>query len=140
MGGSTFWYIPNKVYIAHFYDVLTPEELQRQSDKGIELIRSGEPPVHIIIDTRFMSEYPTDMSQVLRVTRAFHEENLGWALLISNDPAVRLLAHVVAQLKRTKLKSFTAPDEALGYLKQIDPNLTPLPAYPIQSASDRVSV
>jgi hypothetical protein len=51
---------------------------------------------------------------------------MGWSVTVGNsNPLMRFLGTVAGQILGQRMRTFDTPEEAMAFLWEIDPNLTP---------------
>ena len=124
------WVVPQRVYMIVSIGEVSTEELKEASDKAIELVRNGNPPVHCIGDTRQLTRIPFHMLQpknALNTLKIMQEPNLGWFLMVTDKRAIALASAFISDISNVKFKAFFSPDKVLEALAEKDPTLPELP-------------
>lgn len=131
MGYSHLWLVPERIYIFQVYGELTMDDVSQGSEESIQYVRSGQPPVHSIIDIRNVTSYPKSVSQIRQAAAIMKEPNVGWIVGLSNDRVLSFIGDLVAQLSNVKSKTTFTPEEALDFLWRVDSTLPQvIPEYP----------
>jgi len=136
LGHNIFWYIPQRVYAVQVSGIIDVDELKQISEESVSFIRAGQPPVFAIIDMRQMSSMPRSLRDIRKAVHALQESGLKWAILISNDTILKFMANIMTQAVSVNHRAFSQPADALAFLAEQDPTLSPMPAFPESVAAD----
>lgn len=123
MGSTNQWLVEGRLYVFHIWGDLTLEEMKQGSDEAIHYVRSGQPPVHSIIDFRNVTSYPKSISDLKNAADIMKEPNLGWVLLLTNDRIFSFVGDLISQMTRKNYKSVKTPEEAIDLLWKVDQSL-----------------
>ena len=119
------WYLHGRVIYKRFYGVLTIDELQQTNVDTTELVVSGEPLVHIIVNSQDVTKHPyslKDVNSTIPRSKAFHD-SLGWTVMVSTHYIHRFMGQMAAQMTRTRFQTAASFDEALQFLNSVDDTL-----------------
>lgn len=137
MSHSHLWLVPERIFVFHVYGEMAIDDVAQSSEAAIQYARSGQPPVHGIIDIRDVTSYPKSVDQFRQAAAILKEPNIGWIIGVSNDRVLSFIGDTVAQLSRVKSKTFNNPDDALEFLWRVDSTLPQIiPDYPSFSVSE----
>lgn len=125
------WLIENRIIYAHFSGIITLEELAEATQLGKEMINNATadiPLIHGIVDNREVTEFPQSMFEVNGILGNFLKlQRLGWILYVTDmHPILKMMSSLVAQVSRTRYRSYATMDEALDFLAYVDTNLPDL--------------
>jgi hypothetical protein len=116
MGFSITWHIEKRVIDLKVFGVITSEEIIALNLQVMDFIEAGSHPVHIIIDTLDVTEYPTNLRWVFRMLRNNPVPPTGWNILVQNNPTVRVLAGTILSVLPVPLHICTTLEEAHDFL------------------------
>lgn len=118
------WYIENRVSMVHDIGEVTLEEMHATNQIFLEHIRSGQPPVHLLIDTRAMTKMPGTFVPMLKEIEAFrHEPNMGWTIMVTNNSVMRFFGTLSSNLIKMPFHAVKTYEEANQVLAKVDPSL-----------------
>jgi hypothetical protein len=121
------WQQPKRVIYERFYDAVTIEELTSIQQTFFEYLRAGDTPVHSIIDLAAVRSYPKSINQV---RQAFVPDPTGKGgrvmIVIGSNVILRFITSMISQIafKDAQFTFCTSLDEAVVYLRQLDPTVT----------------
>ena len=114
---SVTWFIEKEVIYLKVFGVVTPEEVFNLNQETMALLETGNHPVHIIIDTLEVTEYPTNLRWVMRLVRTNPVRPSGMNILIQNNSTVRVLACAILNVLRLPLHVCSTLQEADAFLE-----------------------
>jgi len=121
------WQQPKRVIYERFYDTVTIEELTSIQQTFFQYLREGDAPVHSIIDLAAVRSYPKSINQV---RQAFVPDQTGKGgrvvIVIGSNVILRFITSMVSQIafKDAQFTFCNSLDEAVTYLRQLDPTVT----------------
>ncbi len=121
------WHVPNRLYLVRIAGDLTLDELRDGLERTRAFVRAGEPPVHTIIDLRQLGSQPRNLPEIIKASSVLREPNLGWVMILSNDPFSQFVASVVSQITGARFKIFQDSAAVIEHLKQVDSTLPAIP-------------
>lgn len=124
MPSETKWYVEGRVSSARDWGELTVEEMRETNRVFLEHIRSGTPPVHLLIDTSAISKLPKSFIPMLKEIEAFrHEPNMGWTVMVTNNSLIHFFGTLSSNLLKMPFKAVSSYDEVNALLRRVDPSL-----------------
>jgi len=121
------WYVEGRVSTARDWGDLTIEEMQASNALLLEHIRSGTPPVHLLLDTRAISKLPGSFVPMLKEIESFrHEKNMGWTIMVTNSSLLHFFGVLSSNLIKMPFSAVSTYEEANATLKKVDPTLATL--------------
>lgn len=130
MAYSIEWYIPDRVFIYTMWDSISLEDIQSSSKEAHNFTRIGSPPVHCIVDARYLKTYPINFSMIKDAASIIREPNFGYLIHVHQDKTVALATKILVTIANVKYESTMDMDDALQKLRHIAPDLQDLPPYP----------
>lgn len=119
------WFIEKRVIYAYASGTITPYELHRHNERMIELLKSGEEPVHALLHSapNFQVLRP-DLRSGLNSLSFIRQPALGMVVqVLETKNMVSFISVLMARLMRVNYHTTKTLDEALDKLKQYDPTL-----------------
>jgi hypothetical protein len=124
MPNETKWYVEGRVTSARDWGHLTVEEMRETNRVFLQHIRSGTPPVHLLIDTRAISKLPGSFIPMLKEIEAFrHEPNMGWTVMVTNSSLIHFFGTLSSNLLKMPFKAVSSYSEVNALLNRVDPSL-----------------
>ena len=105
MPSEARWYEEPRVAFIEVTGQLTLEDLRASSAQLEDMIRTGEAPVHSIIDITKMEKI--QVRNLLQFRNAIIDPNtpgVGWTVIAGTDRLVHFFGNVAAQLARVDFK------------------------------------
>lgn len=119
MPHSTRWLVHKRVVFTRVTGTFTAEELKLLLFRLRMFNKDGRPPVHHIIDTRFVEEIEFGAS-TLKALSAKRCTNTGVVVVLLKDKSQVFLASIAAQFFGVKMRGVKDFREAMFYLKNYD--------------------
>jgi hypothetical protein len=116
------WYHSDRVIYVRLEGLVTLEEISGATEKVIEHVYQGTPPVHVLSDLRDMHKFPTNLVDISRSVKPMDNTILGYTLIVGLNPVVRFLTSAISQFFKARYRTFNTPDEALAFLAEVDPS------------------
>ncbi len=119
------WYMGHRiVYAALDSSSLTLQAMQELDELLIPFISAGDPlGTHVIIDASRVKTLSADIASIRAGFDFATLPQVGWNLLISEDPTVRYLRALISRVTKIQIRSFEALEEALFFLQDEDATL-----------------
>src|SRR5689334_13277875 len=118
------WYILDRVIYHRPVGEETIEIVQQNNDDLVKLLDKGIPLVHVIVDARYLTKFPTSILKLSKATNFLSHPSIGWVITISNNPLVTFLGGMLPQLgSLTRYRVVSELDSALTFLKEEDMTL-----------------
>ena len=118
------WYVQDRVIYHRPVGVETIEIVQQNNDDLVKLLDKGIPLVHVIVDARYLTKFPTSILKLSKATSFLSHPSIGWVITISNNPLVTFLGGMLPQLgSLTRYRVVSELDSALTFLKEQDSTL-----------------
>lgn len=119
MPHSTRWLVHKRVVLTRVTGTFTAEELKELLFHLRIMTRDGRPPVHHIIDTRFVDSTEFGAS-TLKALSARRCTNTGVVIMLLKDKGQVFMASIAAQFFGVKMRAANDFREAMLYLKTYD--------------------
>lgn len=126
------WLVDNRLLYTKIWNEYTLDELVQVEEEGKILIRNGTPLVHLLIDFRLMTEYPSNLREIVARSSVFREPNAGWVVVLTNNRMVQFLTSIVAGVSQARFRAFDSWDSALKFLVSIDSAMSAVLSLPDQ--------
>ena len=121
------WYLEGRVSTARDWGEITVEEMRESNKVSLEHIRTGTPPVHLLIDTSAIDQLPRSFLPMLKEIEAFrHEPNMGWTIMITNSSLLHFFGVLSSNLIKMPFRAVSSYAEANAVLERVDPSLAGL--------------
>ena len=121
------WYVEGRVATVYNWGELTVEEVRATNQELLALVRSGTPPVHLVVDTLAVTKLPNSFVPMLKEIEVFrHEPNMGWSIMVTKSSVLHFFGMLSANLTKTSYRAFRNYQEVNDLLKQVDPTLVDL--------------
>jgi hypothetical protein len=117
MGFSVTWYVEKRVIHLKVFGIVTSEEVIDLNRETMAYLEMGIHPVHIIIDTLDVTEYPSNLRWVMRLVQTNPVRPTGWNLLVQNNSTVRVIASTILSLLRLPMHICSTLEEAQNFLE-----------------------
>jgi len=116
MSFSVTWHLEKRVIYLKVFDIVTPEDVINLNQETKSLMNVGIHPVHVIIDTLGVSEYPNNLRWVIRLLQTSCIPPTGWSVLVQTNPAIRVLASTILGILRLPVHTCTTLQEARDFV------------------------
>jgi hypothetical protein len=118
------WYLPNRVFLVRIEGDISVQDAIDSNTAITNMIRAGEAPVYMIVDTAHMGHFPTHLSQFRQVLSYLYEPKLRTIVVVGGvNILARFIASALTQVARIELKIVNTLDEAIAFLNKLDQNL-----------------
>lgn len=116
------WLIDERLILITFTGVLTREDLYAVSEAAFTMAESGTAPVHSITDGTHLTSVEIGIDDLRKIMENRSYKS-GWSVTVTPGRMERFLASIANQLFRMKSRHFATFEEAIAFLKDIDPTL-----------------
>jgi len=125
MPAKTEWYIEDHILLSTVDVEFTVDELLETNRTISNYIVGHSNTIHLIIDVSQLKKFPTNIMPVRESTKAYlTSDSMGCLIIVGiNNPILRLITDVVAQLSNTNWKQVKTIKDALKTLKDVEPEL-----------------
>lgn len=120
MAQQTEWLLEGRIIRQHAYGVVTIDDIRDSNATVIKLLREGEAPVHVLVDSLDIHHTEFNVKLLTEATSFFKEPTLGCVVYITTDRMVGFLQSIASQLGRAEYRIVKTREEALDTLKRID--------------------
>ena len=120
MGFAINWCVEKQVIYLKFFGVVCAEEIVQANRQAMAFTQAGTQPVHVVINIREISEFPTNLRWVLSLIERNETVSAGWHIIVSDSGAIRFLASTILQILKVPIHVCTNLDEARVFLAQYD--------------------
>jgi hypothetical protein len=117
------WYLEGRIAQSTLTGSVSIEEMEAYNQDLIDkYLNVGQPPVHIISDTRDMRQFPTSLIKVKEINEKWlRHPNLGWAVVVGNSNILlNFLAAAVTKMIGVNYRMVATHEDAIVTLKKID--------------------
>jgi hypothetical protein len=119
------WLLQDKIILVDNAQALTVYEIQQSISEVLDLIDYGNPPVHLIMDLTDVSLIVPSVAELLRIPEMgelYTHRSLSWTMYVGNrqNPAYQLMAAIVAQNFRARIRWADTRTDALTFLAEMD--------------------
>jgi hypothetical protein len=125
-----FWAIPNRIITVRYAQALTHADIEIVIAEVNNMLNIAQPrTIYLIFDATKVTEYNKEMNipKAKRYAQSLLlHPNLAWVLFITpfdQHPPLSVIADVVTQLLRLRVKRVSTLDDAILFLMQKDPSL-----------------
>lgn len=119
------WHTENAIVLVQLsgeLEILEFAELDRHIVQHIE--QSPRILVHVWIDAKEVTQFPTKIRQVFKALTHKQHERLGWSIVITSNRMVQFLGYMITQLSnKARFRAFSTDEEAQSFLMMVDANL-----------------
>ncbi len=114
------WFVPEKIVLVKFGQVLMDTELFEYDKEVCVMLDMGAPKqVHLLLDVAELQEFP-NLGQAIQLKMGRHP-NIGLTMFIGNKkPIIRTMSILIARLFGTQIQWCDTLEEALTSLKRTD--------------------
>lgn len=123
------WLVEGRVIVSYVWDDFSEGEMAVGVRKAEQMMETGTPLIHDIIDMRHMGKHPINIRRISELMTIFRDDRLGWVVLVSENDVVRFLSRTVLSLVRGRFRAVATPEEAIAFLQEIDETLPRIPLY-----------
>ncbi|MCS7070959.1 MAG: PAS domain-containing protein [Anaerolinea sp.] len=120
------WFYRDRIILEQVYGDITIDDVSQMAEAVLSLMEAGQPPVHLLIDVRFIRKYPVSLKMMRQAVTTPVSKNAGWLVVFhNNNPMVKFVVFVLAQVMAANLKISEAktPDAVLRFLLSRDSSL-----------------
>ncbi len=120
---QTRYSVNERVIHNRLYGEMTPEDPAGFNAATLDLIRSGDAPVHLIFDTSSLEPVNVPLKNVVEMVTFPGENKLGWVIIVGENPFARFVGSMLMQAGRVKYRMVGSMDEAVAILQRMDTSL-----------------
>lgn len=118
------WLVDRRVILTTFYGSITADELKEFITEVREKAADGIPLVHHISNSLSLRKVEFSLGTARNLVGALDMlKVLSWQIDINKNPINRMFANIIAQFAGMRTRTFSTPEEAVQFLKDIDPTL-----------------
>jgi hypothetical protein len=120
------WFIENRLIEVKFTGDITAEDLEHGAKQvAVLLNQTTHAPVHVLHDYGAMTDFPRNLNLVRVVSKvSLSHPRRGWIVAHSIQQSLaRFIATGAAHLSKAKIHILDTREQALTFLKRIDPAL-----------------
>ncbi len=118
------WYVKGRVSVARSWSEFTLDEMRTANRTFLTHIRSGQPPVHLLMDMREISKLPGSFVPMLKEIEIFrYEPNLGTTLILTSGALMPYFATLSSRLTQMPFVAAVDYFDANAKLIEADPSL-----------------
>jgi hypothetical protein len=124
------WFLENRIVLFKFSGSVTFEEVVSALEDSARIVNeSEEEKVHFLHDWSQLERFPTNILQIRKETNAPIRDlrKLGWLVIFgAENRLLRYISQTVLQVFRIRFRMFTHAEDAIAYLRKMDPTLPEL--------------
>ncbi|MCU0500143.1 MAG: hypothetical protein MUF87_22570 [Anaerolineae bacterium] len=120
------WIVPDRVWYNRNYGIMTTEEIKEGNVEAASAIRNGVAPVHFVIDTSDLKNFPINLKEMSDSTLFMKEANLGFTIYVTSNMMIRFITQTLTQISKLDFRVVKTLDEGLQLLQILDQTLPPL--------------
>jgi hypothetical protein len=118
------WLIHKRVIISRFAGVIRLEDMEAVLAQQAKLVEEGTPLVHNISDSLQIKSIEIRLKTFQLLMKGLPvSEKFGWHIDVTNNPVTRMTSTLVSQFLPVRVRTYSTINEALSFLKEIDPSL-----------------
>lgn len=125
MNYSNRWYITNEILYVRYWHESTPEIVVQQIDEMYTMLnQSSGNAIHVIVDATYVTK-PLSVKDYSKLVGHYKTHpKYRWTLMVAQKNAlIRFVSTIGMHLFNTRQRTFDTVDEALAFLKEIDPDI-----------------
>ncbi len=124
MAYKTVWLVKDRVLLSTFSGIITQPELESFIAEVRSEIAKGRPLVHHISDSLGLEKLELSIKTFRSLLSAYKMiGELGWQVDVNKNSLNKMLSGLGAQFVRIRARTFASMEEAVNFLKEIDPTL-----------------
>ena len=121
------WYVAGRVATVYNWGELTVDEVRATNVEILALVRSGTPPVHLVVDTRDVAKLPGSFVPMLREIEVFRQEpNMGWSIMVTHSSVLHFFGMLSANLTKSTYRAVRNYQDVNDVLSHADATLIDL--------------
>lgn len=120
---SLDWHLNGIVIHGATWDKLTLHEAREASDVAMELIDSGNAPVHLIVDMTKPLSIPLSKHAIVNMLNYLGHPNMGWLVMIGGTPITHLMLKAASYLFQFNMQYVASFEDAMQFLRELDNRL-----------------
>ena len=124
------WFLKDRIVLFEFSGVITFEEVVSSLEESARIVNETEgQSIHFLHDWSQLERFPTNILQIRKETNApiRNLRKLGWLVIYgAENRLLRYISHTVLQVFKIRFRMFTHAEDAIAYLRQMDPTLPEL--------------
>ena len=121
------WYQPDRIILSEFDGILTIDEVRAYVQQCYEMIDSGQPLVHSIIDVRGLKKIESVPDSLKAVQTTPTHPNSGWTIVVGSlNPLVTFVVDFMGMITKSRYRRFDSVPEAIDFMKERDQTLVTL--------------
>lgn len=113
------WNVPGRVILIKYPETVDMADVEAISDQLGKMLEEGEPPVHLISDSREMQTTPTNIKELRQVMKIFRRSEWGWIIMVGANRMGEFIMGIMSQFFGVSVKTVNTiaeAEEVLGYL------------------------
>jgi len=121
---KTVWLVKDRVLLSTFSGVITQLELESFISEVRGEIAKGRPLVHHISNSLALEKLELSLKTFRSLLGAYKMVGeLGWQVDVNRNTVNKMLSSLGAQFVRIRTRTYPTLDEAVSFLKGVDPTL-----------------
>ena len=130
------WIVEGRVILHRGIGDQTVETIEDSVRRLNEYLDEGTAPVHMIVDQRFLGNFPADIKTIKRAVLSRHE-NIGIVIAVGGNVMFKFFSTVLTKITGGEPMAYSDTlEDALLRLTHFDPTLPPQIDYPDHSPTD----
>ncbi len=127
MASTVEWYIPDRVILNVVSGVYTLDQICEGSQQILSMMRTGSSPVHLIVDSSELTNFPSIFRPLLVEIEKFrHEPTMGWSFMLTHSPVLNFFGALASNITKQPFRSVKSYAEVNNILCRIDQSLVKL--------------
>jgi hypothetical protein len=118
------WYAKNRVILAQVEGVVDDAGMNASNATITQLLDTGQAPIHLIVDTSDLKQFPTNLSALRKSQAYLLHPNVGWIIVINTNPLLNYLAHILTAIAKVKSRTVKTFVEGEQLLRTLDASIT----------------
>lgn len=125
MSHTIHWLVEDRVILTTFHGIISADELKQFTDTVVEKAAAGTPPVYHVSNSLDLQSVEFSLGTARNMIGAREMlRYMAWQIDINTNPVNRMFANIISQFASMRTRTFREPQEAVDFIKSIDPSLT----------------
>ncbi len=120
------WLIKDRLILLQISGDISFEDIEGINAKLTELIRAGEPPVHMLADLKELGRFPFDLVGMRRAAGYLEEPNLGLIMAYGASSLASSFAQLMTSLAGVRMRFVRSYTQAIQMLAAEDARIKAL--------------
>jgi N-acyl-L-homoserine lactone synthetase len=120
------WLVKDHLILVQVSGNLPLEDVEIINAKLTELLRAGQPPVHMLADLKELGRFPFDLISMRRASTYLQEPNLGLIMAYGASSLASSFAQLLTSIVGVKMRFVRSYEQALQALAAEDSRIKAL--------------